>query len=123
MKHIMGNSPKCCECKYYREKEADEPCMEDGFCTIGHTAINGKKKKVEKIAVSHNWDCDYWIDAENDLIGHYEAIVHKADPRKPELVAILTNEVIQTAITEQRAKRRRKREDIYAIHQDKARNI
>lgn len=101
----MGNSPKCNECKYYREKEAEEVCALDGFCMIGHTSINGKKTKVEKTAVAWNWDCDEWIDAENDLIGHYEAVMHKASPSKPPLAAALANSAILEAITEQRAKR------------------
>lgn len=105
MKHIMGNSPKCNECKYYREREEGEVCKADGFCVLGHNTINGRRYKVERRAVCWNECCGCWIDAEEELIAYYEAVIGKPDPGKPPLMYALAADIITSAMGEQKKRR------------------
>lgn len=109
MKHIMGNSPKCNECKFYREKEEGVVCRGDGFCVIGYNRINGKKYNVERRAVSWNESCQDWVDAENDLIEYCEAVTHKPAPYKTPLEQMLIEAAIRDALAEQMEKRKNDR--------------
>ena len=69
MKHVKGNSPKCSECKYYRERlEGEKLSRGDGWCVNqkaqginGHRPLN-PKNKVEVLA--NGTACRLWIDAE-----------------------------------------------------------
>ncbi len=88
MKHKMGNSPKCNECKFYREKEPNDGCREDGWCynPIQNTyGINGRKrdKPTERQPVKWMWECRQWIDAEVD-INHFEVVTGTPDPNRSE---------------------------------------
>jgi len=72
----MGNSPKCSECFWYREKQTEKECPLDGWCTnkkrlkIG---INDHKREhpPEREAVRWNHECRWWEDAE-DRLTHFE---------------------------------------------------
>lgn len=72
MKHKMGNSPRCSECKFYRERAEGEKLRNenDGWC-INKKAqgINGRKplKTVDRVQVPGNTCCHLWIDAESGL--------------------------------------------------------
>lgn len=67
MKHRMGNLPKCAECKYWRDKEPNDHCRFDGWCTKGK-------------AKTKHWNdvCHDWIDAENGLT-HYEVLTRQLE--------------------------------------------
>lgn len=107
MKHIMGNSPKCSECLYWREPEPWEKCKEDGWCTnqkhlsIG---INGKKREhpPEREAVLWNGECSWWEDAEYPHINHFEAATRKPDPNRSDLEQMVIADAIAKAVEEQK---------------------
>lgn len=85
MKHIMGNTPKCWECRHFQEMEKSQKLYLDGWCYEPKAqGVNGKMPKhpSERAAVHHNWNgCRWWIDAES---GHtrYEVLTgaYKQNP-------------------------------------------
>ncbi len=88
MRHVIGNTPKCTECKFYREKEQNDGCREDGWCYNRHQneyGINGKKRDTptERQPVKWMWNCKWWIDAEVD-INHFEVVTGTPDPNRSE---------------------------------------
>lgn len=42
MKHTMGNSPRCKDCYWFKEKEYEAECSGDGWCLKG-LHVNGKQ--------------------------------------------------------------------------------
>ncbi len=72
MKHKMGNTPKCFECKYYVE-HCDKavklnPWM-TGWCiepwNLSH-GINGHVcEKKDRIQTRNTFSCHRWVDAES----------------------------------------------------------
>lgn len=88
MKHVMGNTPKCLECKFYSEKRPNDGCREDGWCSNPYQnayGINGRKrdKSTERQPVKWMWECRQWIDAETG-INHFEAVTGAPDPNRSE---------------------------------------
>lgn len=84
MKHIMGNSPKCIECYWYREKQDGDHCKRDGWCVNEYNLmhdISGKKRAVplEREAVRWNCICRQWEDAEDRLTA-YEVQTRQPEP-------------------------------------------
>ena len=84
MKHTLGNDPRCKDCYWYREKEADDKCLFEGWCTCKKelaTGINGRKREhpPERKAVHDHWCCQWWEDAEERLT-HYEVMTRKPEP-------------------------------------------
>lgn len=72
MRHRLGNTPKCITCYSYREKEPNDGCLYDGWCTNKYYCshgINGSKrsKPPEREAVMWMWSCRRWEDAEARL--------------------------------------------------------
>lgn len=70
MRHKMGNSPKCYECRFYQEKTEGEKLRLscDGWCTNKKAqGINGHKpiKELDRIQVARNDCCGLWVDAES----------------------------------------------------------
>ena len=92
MKHIMGNSPKCYECKYYLEAiEPERRKGADGWCTCREhlrVGVNGHKRErvPEKEAVMWNSCCSWWTDAESGLT-RYEVVCRKPEPWRTPLEA------------------------------------
>lgn len=84
MKHIMGNSPMCRECRYYTEEEDVRTKKVAGYCHcpeyLRH-GINGRiiEKPKERAPVCRNDCCKYWIDAES---GHtkFEVLTGYKEP-------------------------------------------
>ena len=111
MKHTFGNSIKCYECKYYRDKTAEEISNRDGFCMIGFTSINGKKIKRKKVTTDEGASCDHWIDAEGGITA-YEAVVGMPEPSRSELEKILIQQEIDKAKADQKAERDRYNERV-----------
>ena len=103
MKHIMGNSPKCIDCFYWRNPKPHEKCQHDGWCinkkhlSVG---INGKKREhpPEKEARKWMWSCHWWADADYPHINHYEAETWKPDPSRSELEQIVIADAIREAV-------------------------
>ena len=76
MRHRMGNSPYCNECRYWEEKKPNDHCRYDGWClNTKARGINGKRPEhpAERVPVRWNWGtgCSHWIDAECGAT-HYE---------------------------------------------------
>ena len=70
MKHKMGNSPMCYECKYYTEEEDVRTHQTIGYCICKEElrrGINGKVRSnpPERMRTDRNQCCRYWIDAES----------------------------------------------------------
>ena len=109
MKHIMGNSPKCNECKYYREREPGDNFRYDGWCvepwSLAHNLLGQKLKvPVERRGVLGNWNCNRWIDAESDLT-RYEVETGQPEPGRRECEQELVRSIIARAKEEQRRAR------------------
>ena len=71
MKHIMGNSPKCSECKFYREREPGDNIRYDGWCVNyfnNNYLTKGVKLKepTQKRGVLWNNSCDQWKGCDAD---------------------------------------------------------
>lgn len=84
MKHKMGNSPKCYECKYYTEEEDVRTHQTIGYCICKEElrrGINGKVRSnpPERMRTDRNQCCRYWIDAES---GHtrFEVLTGYKEP-------------------------------------------
>lgn len=70
MKHTLGNSPKCHECKYYEEKEDVRTKKTIGYCVCKEhlrLGVNGRAKSnpPEREQTASNDCCKFWIDAES----------------------------------------------------------
>ena len=83
MKHRLGNSPKCYECKWYKEVE-DANAKADGYCCCKEhlrQGINGRiiEKPKEFAPVNWNQCCKHWVDAES---GHtrFEVLTGYKEP-------------------------------------------
>ena len=84
MKHRMGNSPMCFECKYYEEvedvrtKKAVGYCINKEYLRLG---VNGRvvEKPKERAIVQRRDGCKYWIDSES---GHtkFEVLTGYREP-------------------------------------------
>ena len=84
MKHRIGNTPKCKDCRWYMEKEGYDGCRLDGWCTNKKQCslgINGKRREhpPEKEPVLWNHCCRLWEDAECGLT-HFEVCTRKPEP-------------------------------------------
>ena len=84
MKHRMGNTPKCNECFWFREKQTKKECWLDGWCVNKEQCaegINSRKRQhpFERIAVRWNGHCRRWEDAECRLTA-YEVLSRKPEP-------------------------------------------
>lgn len=84
MKHRMGNSPKCYECKFYATEEDVRTHQEIGYCICKEhlrQGINGKVRinPPERMRTDKNQCCRYWIDAES---GHtkFEVLTGYKEP-------------------------------------------
>lgn len=84
MKHTMGNSPKCYECKFYIEEEDVRTKKTTGYCNCKEylrTGINGRviEKPKDRAPVRWNNCCKHWIDAES---GHtrFEVLTGYKEP-------------------------------------------
>ena len=109
MKHIMGNSPKCSECKYYREREIHDNIRYDGWCVepYNNTYFYANKKKAEptqKEGVLWNHSCERWIDAEDGLT-RYEVETGEPEPGRRECEQELVRSILARA-REQQARER-----------------
>lgn len=84
MRHRLGNTPKCCECYWYREKEAHEKTnQKDGWCTNKKQlacGINGRKREHPPEREPRLWNgcCSWWEDAELRLT-HFEVSCRKPE--------------------------------------------
>ena len=112
MRHRMGNSPKCCECRWYQERRPNDGCRYDGWCYCKKqlsSGINGHKREhpPERESVVWNWDCKWWEDAEYPNINHYEATTHKPDPNRSPMEQMIIADAIAKAEEEQKHDRRR----------------
>lgn len=84
MKHKMGNSPKCYECKFCIEEE-DVRTKDVISCCISkdylRTGINGRviNNPQERKIISRNGCCKHWVDAES---GHtrFEVLTGYKEP-------------------------------------------
>lgn len=94
MKHIEGNTPKCWECFFYREKTGND-CSLDGWCLnpfqLSH-GINGKlrEKPKEKEAVRANNFCRQWEDAETRT--NYFDVITGRYKEQPEQMSLIKSE-------------------------------
>lgn len=84
MRHVKGNNPKCCECKFYQERQEGEKMIghNTGWCTNKKAqGINGRKpeKPLERIQVLGNTCCRLWIDAESEYT-HFEVLTGYKEP-------------------------------------------
>jgi len=84
MKHIMGNSPKCYECKYYVEEEDVRTKQAIGYCTCKQhlrLGINGRvvPNPPERIKIRRNHCCKFWEDAESGYT-HFEVMTGYKEP-------------------------------------------
>ena len=107
MKHVMGNSPNCNECRWYKEPEPWEKCTGDGWCTNKKAlqiGINGKKREnpPEKEAKKWMHCCSWWEDAEYPHINYFEACTHKPDPNRSGFETLIVIDAIAKAIEEQK---------------------
>ena len=107
MKHIMGNTPKCYECRWYREKEDGEQNKRDGWCTckkaLRTNAIGQKRENPpEREPVMQNDECSWWEDAEFPYINHFEAMTRKPDPNRKPVEQMIITDAIQKAVEEQK---------------------
>ena len=78
MKHIMGNTPKCYECYFYKDKEQGDYCRYDGWCYHPKQCkygINGRirREAQSRIPVRRGSECRWWEDAE-DRISHFDVM-------------------------------------------------
>lgn len=83
MARIKGNHPKCCECKWYKEKEDGEACFGDGWCSCKQQFrldCNGRKRDPlpERMPTNWNFSCKWWIDAETGE-NHFHAMTGKTE--------------------------------------------
>ena len=70
MKHKLGNSPKCYECKFFTEEEDVRTKRVIGYCICREhlrLGVNGKikRKPPEYMSTERNSCCKFWIDAES----------------------------------------------------------
>ena len=84
MKHRLGNSPRCFECKYYEEAEDVRTKKVVGYCTNKahlRLGVNGKiLEKPKERVVTERWNCcRFWVDAES---GHtrFEVLTGYKEP-------------------------------------------
>ena len=109
MKHRMGNSPRCDECLWYRERKPNDGCKHDGWCHYKKQlseGVNGHKreKPPEREAVMRMWDCKWWEDAEYPHINNFEAVTHKPDPNRKGMERIVIEDAIAKAEESQNGK-------------------
>lgn len=107
MRHVMGNSPHCNECRWYKEKQEYDKCRHDGWCTNKKAlsrGINGHKRDhpPEREPVMWNGECSWWEDAEYPHINHFEASTHKPDPNRKGLEIMIIADAIAKAKEEQK---------------------
>ena len=107
MKHIMGNSPHCNECRYWQEPEPWEKCPEDGWCiSKKHLSrgINGRKREhpPEREPRKWMWVCSWWEDAEYPYINHFEAETRTPDPNRKPLEQKMIADAIAEAVEKQK---------------------
>lgn len=112
MRHRMGNSPKCCECRWYQERRPNDGCRYDGWCYCKKqlsSGVNGHKREhpPEREPVRWNWDCRWWEDAEYPHINHFEAATRKPDPNRSPMEQMIIADAIAKAEEEQKHDRRR----------------
>lgn len=101
MKHQLGNTPKCISCYYYRDREPNDKCRYDGWCTNKYNCshgINGKKrdKPLEREPVMWNWECRQWEDAETRLT-HFEVCTRTPEPWKTPLEQEHVKQILREA--------------------------
>ena len=106
MKHIMGNSPKCYECKHWKKKEASEKSRKEGWCynkKANSIGINGHKREhvPERLPTNQGDSCSWWEDAEWPHINHFEANCHIPDPNRNPVEALVIADAIAKAKEEQ----------------------
>ena len=99
MRHILGNTPKCIECFWYREPEPWDNCRGDGWCTNRKqcsVGINGKRREhpPEREAVIWNHRCRHWEDAE-DRFTVFEAETREPEEWRSELEKIWLRELLK----------------------------
>lgn len=109
MKHIMGNTPKCSECFWYREKEDYDKCRLDGWCTNKKqcaVGINGRKREhpPDREAVHWNGQCKWWEDAE-DRVTHFEVQTMHPEPWKSEEEQAKVEKLLNDAVKKQKGAR------------------
>ena len=92
MKHTPGYTPRCDECYYYTEKNADDEYPKDGWCSKGLYINN--KKRLDGWSVWRFWNCERWEDAD-DRVTIYELLTGKAEPSRTGLERILVEEVLK----------------------------
>lgn len=84
MKHTMGNSPKCYECRFFEEVEDICTKKTVGYCVCKEhlrLGINGKVKSnpPERMRTERNQCCKYWVDAESGHT-HFEVLTGYKEP-------------------------------------------
>ena len=77
----MGNTPQCFECFYYAEKEPNDGCLMDGWCTCPHQlkyGANGHKRAIplKRMNTRANYECGWWEDAET-RDSHFDVVTGK----------------------------------------------
>lgn len=99
MKHRLGNSPKCKDCYWYREREPGVKCSKDGWCinpkqlAIG---VNGHKREhpPEREEVYWNCSCRLWEDAE-DRLTHFEVLTRQPETWKTPIEQEHVRQILQ----------------------------
>lgn len=111
MRHILGNSVKCIECKFYVEKTDNDKCKYDGWCYndfVRSHGVNGKKISPPKERVAVRWNygtgCDCWLDAECDLTA-YEVLTGVPEPTRSEKEKDAVLHILQKAKQQQKESR------------------
>lgn len=84
MKHKMGNSPMCYECKFFETEEDSRTHRPINYCICKEHLRQGVNGKIltnppERMEVEWSNFCKYWIDAES---GHtlYEVLTGYKEP-------------------------------------------
>ena len=108
MKHVMGNSTRCSECYWYREKEVEDKGTHTGYCYHKfhktHDCLGKKRSSpVERIKAHehHGTDCRLWEDAE-DRVTHFEVMCGKPEPSRTPIEQEHIKNLLRVAREEQR---------------------
>lgn len=99
MKHKLGNSPKCVECYWYREKQDGDGCSRDGWCVNEYNCahdVSGKKRSepLERESVRWNCICKQWEDAESRLTS-YEVLTRQPEPWRTPIERAQIKEILE----------------------------
>ena len=88
MKHTLGNTPKCHDCIWWRDREAGDNCRSDGWCICRNqlrVGINGRKRIniPDREPTARNHSCKWWEDAE-DHFTRFEALTRHPESWRSE---------------------------------------